>query len=72
VKATGDGILRGLTQVLMGQPGEPPRLTSYCGHANVPVWLADLTANPSRLAAVAVLTSGCVILDEVVITRSKR
>jgi 4'-phosphopantetheinyl transferase len=55
VKATGDGLNVPLRQVLVGQTGQTPRLSSYPGRPNLVAALADLDAGDGYAGAIAVL-----------------
>ncbi len=64
VKATGDGLGAALTQVRVTHPAEAPALLSYPGHATLSAHLADLHPAEGYRAAVAVLTTAPVCVDE--------
>jgi len=56
VKATGDGISAGLTDVLVSGPGGAPRLLAYPNRPGLHAALTDLEGIAGYVASVAVLT----------------
>lgn len=69
LKATGEGLLRSMTSVVLGPPSEPPRLVRYgdchvgpgSGASRATVAMADLDATPGHVAGVSVVgTEGIV------------
>lgn len=64
VKATGDGLLAALTEVRVTGPAEPPGLLSYPGRAQLGAHLVDLHPGDGYRAALAVLTTGAVTVEE--------
>jgi 4'-phosphopantetheinyl transferase len=60
LKATGEGLQRAMTSVVLGRPDEPPRLVRYGDRrpragTGAGVAMADLDASPGHVACVAVV-----------------
>lgn len=67
LKATGEGLLRAMTSVVLGSPDEPPRLVRYgtCqpgAGADAIVAMADLDASPGHVACVTVVGADHVVV----------
>lgn len=64
VKATGDGLRAALAEVRVSGPAEPPAVRAYPGLAHLPAVLVDLRPGEGYRAALAVLTTDPVRVDE--------
>ncbi len=64
VKATGDGLGAALSEVRVTGPVEPPALLAYPGRAQLPAHLTDLYPGDGYRAALAVLATDPVRVDE--------
>ncbi len=64
VKATGDGLRAALAEVRVSGPAEPPVVMAYPGRAHLPAVLVDLHPGEGYRAALAVLTTDPVRVDE--------
>lgn len=64
VKATGDGLAAGLTQVVVTAPHQPPALLGYGGRPDLAMTLADVDVPAPYLASLAALTTGPVEVDQ--------
>ena len=64
VKATGDGIVVGLTGVVVTSPGDPPEMLAYPGRQGLRARMADLRCRAGYVASIAMLTSAQVSFAE--------
>lgn len=64
IKATGDGLLVDLTQVLVSGPYEENRLRSYAGRPDLVAQMATPCSVPGHLASAAVLSATAVEFHE--------
>jgi 4'-phosphopantetheinyl transferase len=64
VKATGDGMAIGLSQVRVTGPDQPPRLLSYPTRPRLTAEIRDLFPSPSYPAALAVITTSDVHITQ--------
>lgn len=55
LKATGDGLRKPVTEVIVTRPAEPARLLAFCGE-RLAASMADLDCGPGYVGAVTVLT----------------